>query len=180
MQRGYIRATKAYPRDVQWNALVEAGVDPGVIYIEGEVGRWKDLIKSLREAARDEIVVYTLQVVAGDVRGLRAAMKQARDKRAVVVEILQERRSDDAEQVADMIFDALSRPGLSSDEASRIAKLRKPRRKALNVTRREAIRIWRDRSITTNEEAAALIGLSVPTCFRRFKASGRPAGRRRT
>ena len=43
------------------------------------------------------------------------------------------------------------------------------------VSRAEALAIWRDKSIT-NEEAARRIGLSVRTCYRRFKDSGREAG----
>lgn len=71
--------------------------------------------------------------------------------------------------------------GIGTKHVHRVAWVRaSPRHPAkpqsvANVSRAEALTIWRDKSIT-NEEAARRIGLSVRTCYRRFKDSGREAG----
>lgn len=178
MKRGYVRHTRLVPRDVQVAALVAAGVDRDVIYIEGEVGTLADALKSLRPEAADELIVYTLDRISGTRRELEQALTAIRDKRAVIVEALTGRRSDDPGDMADMILAALKRKGLPSDEAREHARKRRSRKKPAAVSLREARAIWRDQTLS-NVEAARRIGWSVVTCTRRLGKSGRPPGRPR-
>lgn len=177
MKRGYIRPTKRIPRQVQWDALIADGVDPGAIYVEGEIGTWADCLKSLRPEAEDEVVVYLLQVVAGNKRDLRRAMMDARAKKARIKEAYTQRRSDDPDHVTEMVFDALTRKGHSPEKASEYGAQASHPLKETAVPEAEARAIWTDARIRTNKQAAEKIGLSVQQCYNRWGYSGRPAGR---
>ena len=95
------------------------------------------------------------------------------------MEVLTDRRSDDAEQVADMILDTLKRKGPSHADAVRVGKSVRNRKEKASLKRADTIKAWKDKSIATNQGAADRIGLSIPTCIRRYGNSGRQIGRRK-
>jgi len=175
MRRGYIRSSSWCTRDEQEAALHAHGVE--IIYVEGQNEKLADAVRSLREG--DELCIYSLDRLAGERIALEKWMRAVRDRRAVIVEVLKNRRDDDAEDVADMIFDAMRRRGHKREDAQRYGKKAKHRKVRAKISRDEAIRIWRD-AAHTRQEAAKLIGMSPATCFRRYGARGVPDGRPRT
>lgn len=180
MKRGYVRATRRLPKDLQIAALVAYGVDRDVIYVEGENKETLDeAVRSLRVEAADELVVYTLDRIAGSKRELRKALAAIRDKKAVIVEVLTGRRSDDPDHMAEMIIDALTRKGHATADASRFGAMASHRQKPLRMSEEVAKAIWIDARIRTNAEAAKKIGLSAQQCYNRWGYSGRKAGRPR-
>lgn len=177
MKRGYVRPSGWLTRAEQWDALVAFEVPDDAIYVEGEIGTLADAVKSLRPG--DEFCVYDLNVIAGERIALEKWMRKIREEhRTVIIEVLKNRRSDNIEHVADMIFDALRRRGHKSEDAQRYGKMAKKRKVRAKVSRERAIALWRDPSLT-RQEAARKIGMSAATCFRRYGKRGVPDGRPR-
>lgn len=175
MRRGYIRVTARVPREDQWQALVAAGVPEHAIYVEGEIGTLADAVRSLRDG--DELCVTGLDRIGSSSSRLREWMSKVREKKAEIVEVLTGRTTEDPAHVAEMVFDALTRRGHSTDDARRFGKLRKARKRPAKLGRHDALTIWRNPDLT-RDEAAAKIGLSPATCFRRYGSRGTPPGRR--
>lgn len=177
MKRGYIRPSGWCSREDQEATLIAAGVALDVIYVEGEIGNLHYAVLSLREG--DELVVSSLDRIAGDRIALQKWMAEVRAKGAVILEAETGRRTDDAEQAVEMVLDALKRRGHKTEDAKRYGKMAKHSKRRAQVGRDEAFRIWRDEKYT-RDEAAKLIGLSPTTCFRRYGKRGVPEGRPRT
>lgn len=181
MLRGYVLHSRRSAASAQEKALREAGVT--VVYIEGKVGDVATAIRTLRED--DGLAVNRLSDLANDRRSLRKYIQQVHEKGAHVYEVATKRRSDNANHLAEMIFDATDKLGQikkgHDPKKAREFGLRGGRpRSDRGITDADAEKHWFDMRHDTNTEALKHMGSWTETAaWRKFGASGRKTGPRR-
>lgn len=187
--RGWIRISARHPEARQRRALAAVGC--GVIYCSRD-DTIDDVLHALRPG--DTVVVETLARLAPSRSDVRRAVDEIHRRKCVVVETRGGRRSDDREQLAAMIFDAVDelagdRRTLSPDDAKRHGKsggkAKGKSAEAARTPRDEAIVAWRDLALTAEQALAspAMRGWQVRSAYRflgkRNTARGAKIGRSR-
>lgn len=158
-----------------------AGIE--VVYVEGAEETVNDFIRSLRDG--DEAIVTTLDRLAPRRSALQEAVNAIHDRGAVIVELETGMRSDDRDQLANMIFsaaNALARDGTA--QQSRVAKKNGMKGgRPVNVDRldqKAAEREWFDvRHETVFDALLAMPGWSMRSAYREFgpRNIGKPGPR---
>lgn len=181
MKRGYVRGSPRAKPKKQIDAMKAAGIE--VVYVEGEHETVNDFIRSLREG--DEAVVTTLDRLAKRRSSLQEAINGIHDRGAVIVELETGMRSDNRDQLANMIFsaaNALARDGTA--QQSKVAMLNgKKGGRPVNTDRldmKAAEREWFDvRHETVFDALLAMPGWSMRSAYREFgrRNIGRPGPR---
>lgn len=175
MFRGFIRYSPRFPVARQRTALEAAGCK--VVYEDGKGEGLADAIGSLRKG--DALVVDGLHRLAPTRAGVLDALEQIAARGAKVMDARTGRstNSADAAWVVEALMVLAGEARIPSHaEAVRRGKMGGGKKKKVAMTQREAQAIWLDKTIRTNDEAAARIGLGIRTLYRRFGASGRLAG----
>lgn len=174
MLRGWIRATPRYPAGPQRKALEAAGCKS--IYEASKDETFKDFARGLRRG--DVAVVDGYDRLAPTRPGIHHALELVAEMGCQVMDA----RSGEvgtAKMAARMAeafrISAGERKIRTHREAVERGKEGGRPKGSGKLLKRDAIDIWRNPDLT-NEEAAAIIGLSVRQCYRKFKKSGRPAG----
>ena len=175
MRRGYARYSPRFPIKAQRDALEAAGCK--TIYEESS-GEGRDAaIASLRKG--DTLVVDGLHRLGTSRAELLEAV-EAIAARGARIEDARTGRTADSATVAWVVEAMIAIAGEARiptrAEAVRRGKLGGGKKKKVAMTKREAQRMWLDKTIETNAEAAAQIGVGVRTLYRWFGASGRLAG----
>ncbi len=130
MLLGYIRPDARYPESRQREALVAFGVKK--FYVEPPRKRGDDypmrkaMVQQIRLSQKDCVVVCEFHRLASTGKDLKDAYRAIHARKAVIVEAASRRRSDDPDDLGDMILEAtetFSQRQLSKFEASRIGKI---------------------------------------------------------
>ena len=172
-RRGYVRHTVRDPADKQHAELAEYGC--GEIYEEGRDGETiRAAVDSLRPG--DELVVTTLDRIAGAKHTLRPWLDEISARKSIIVETRTGRRSDVSEQAMAMVLDAITRKGNSSEIASAAGKLGIAKRKRETERRAaKARKDWHDDKLT-NEQIAAKYDVAVQTLYSYHGKRPKPPG----
>jgi hypothetical protein len=148
-------------------------MDRNVVYTDSRTSFPKEraaLISSLRVNGKgDTVLVSDLEALAinkKDLRAIRAALKA---KGATILEGRTKRRSTNAEQLADMIQDALDRwshkgrrwsnEKVQAEDASKGGKALAETRAGRKVPDRRALQIWLDGRLTADEAVDRINGI---------------------
>lgn len=137
-----------------------------------------------------EIVLQKLSQLAPNQKKLREVLSDIFAREAVIIEVTTGRRSDNATDAAEMVFDAIGeltqdRRTLTHEQAvtfgSEGGKKAAEKRLQDRMSEKEAKAIWRDTvTYETNAEALAnMPGWEMRTAYARLGKSGRSAGRPR-
>jgi DNA invertase Pin-like site-specific DNA recombinase len=174
MKRGWVRVSPRMKAKRQDEAMEAAGVT--TVYRDSEDETVTDFVRSLR--AGDEAVAYSMDRLARRRSELQEVIAGIHERGAVFVELSTGRRSDNRDDLANMIFDAanaLSRDGTAQQvrTARRNGALggrpKKEDRMPLDQARRE----WFDvRNATIWDAIAKMPGWSVRSAYREFKKRG--------
>ncbi len=154
-----------------------------VIYVEGKLGDVAVAIRTLRPD--DGLAVNRLSDLANDRRSLRKYIQQVHDKGAHVYEVATKRRSDNANDLAGMIFEATDKlaqvkkghdPKKAREFGSRGGRPRSDR----EISDADAEKHWFDMRHATNADALTHMGKwTENAAWRKFGASGRKTGPRK-
>lgn len=177
MRRGWVDGwSPFFPAKEQREALEAAKVKP--IYEAGKDNGFAEFMRSMRRG--DTIVVFGMNAIARTVDGYDAHIAEI-VKRGLKVEDLLTGTSFDS---AGILAYATGRSRILSANRIRSKKVARAQGKlggkpplppVENMV--EAKRIWKDKSIETNDEAAALIGRTTYWCRTYLGGpSGRPKG----
>lgn len=178
MRRGWVDGwSKFFPAKEQRDALESAKVRP--IYEAGKDNGIDEFLRAMRRG--DTVVVYGMNALARSVDAYDALIADIAT-RGLKVEDLLTATSFSADGI---LAYATGRSRIltanrvkSHKEAARRGKLGgKPANILQKMTQKQAERIWKDKSISTNAEAAELIGQNEQWCRRNLGGpSGRPTG----
>lgn len=188
MIQGMFRVAPRYPKGEQIEALKAAGIR------EDRIFDWQDRAENIRTLRRgDKLGVNGLDRLGEDWDDM-IALLEALAARGVAVLNVESGRTHDAGNQADFIVAQRrligERRRLTDRQYKAIGKKRKGKRFAVwAISDTAAAKHWKDLSVATNEEAAAIItelnkaeggkAITVPMLQKRFGGSGRPAGWRR-
>lgn len=170
MLRAYIRPEPRFSASTQKRAIDDLGKKIAVTYIEGERSRGDafpertDWIKSLRPDTL--AVVSDFHRIATDAAMLKTVRAAIKAQGAIILEARTGRRSDDPDALGDMVVEAAmfyARKGMTEEEAQRLGRLGAANSKATRkwtgrMPTAEAIKIWRDNSLTYEEALAKING----------------------
>lgn len=178
MRRGWVDGwSKFFPAQEQRDALESAGVKP--IYEAGKDNGIDEFLRAMRRG--DTVVVYGMNALAKSVDIYDDRIADIA-KRGLKVEDMLTGTNFNADGILGY---ATGRSRIltanrtkSKKEAARRGRLGgKPPNILQKMTQKQAERIWKDLSISTNAEAAELIGQNAQWCRRNLGGpSGRPKG----
>lgn len=171
-------ATRAYARNTREEAiLVQSGMTPGAIYLEGRHG---ETLGRIRMRAGELLAtVGGLRPLGGNRRDIVAAVTGLHAMGAAVLDIASGQRSDrDGVVMLDAALRAIRGesvmpPGKAQDMAHRSARARTAGR----MPKREALAIWRDARLTIGQAIERMPGWSARTAYNLLGPRGLPTGR---
>lgn len=170
--RGYIRPSRRHSERAQRKVLEGAGA----IYVEGPEATLQHLISALRP--KDIVLVTTLGRLGRSRRDLQVAIDDIHSRKAIIVEATTQRRSNRADDLKDMIFDAVDelaedRRVLTGKKAreygSQGGKEAAKRAASKRMPKAEAERIWFDlRNKTTRDAIDQMRGWTLRMAYTHF------------
>lgn len=188
MKHGIFRVAPRYPKGEQIEALSAAGVRDTHIF------DWRDRADHLRTFRKGDTLCVNGLDRLGEDWGSMIALLETLSAKGVFVLNVESGRLADAGATADIVVASRrligERRRLSDPQYKAMGAKRKGKRLVTwAISDAAAAKVWRDRGIATNDEAAATITemnkaeggreITVPMLQKRFGGSGRPAGWRR-
>lgn len=178
MLRGYFRRVKGWSVNKQKAALTAAGVAPKAMYSEDEL---QDAIRSLR--AGDVLVVSGLLRALGDSRrAIQAAIEAVKAQGATVMEAETGRKAGSDDGVT-LLAETLNRihgerAMPTADRARELQRKGVANRTKGRMAQTEAIKFWRDATLSQEDALAKMTGWTMVTAYRQLGPRGLPAGRK--